>query len=868
MQRLKLVGGSEQVQSLIRTVSRSLIESLSNTIGMLIVSNPDDLAKDSAHADDSVRLSAQEMDLVDLDYLEANARDIKAEIQNNVNKVINDKIKEALAGRLLDEEVTVFPRMSKKSHVLVNYMQASITSKYHARGLGMSVTKVEGGVSVEFALSELLQLDITVSAAGGDLEVRALLHYKEQGEDKAKESKKVIDLVQSAVTNMLAAVKADLQEINLEQATDDQLAAKSSSSASAASDTSFKPTVGKPSAGPVPTAPAAVATDAPRSKASNLHLETTPTPSEHTEKPFTSIGQPPSTSGSAHAPAAKATAPGKVLDERSFDSTDSVYEALRSLPSVSVDKASKTSNGRKPFRDPEVLTEAIKLGVRVEKFEKGMEFAAAKELNNMLRQSRMEGFLSVFRPENQTISPEELTKYDVFEEPAKPTEEELKKTDELKNLFATGKSISQLNVANILDRPSNNPYELSAAELALEATRLFEDEQQQDPAAAPAADNVMDVVPEEEDPYITKLSNLKKDAVYVLEKERLYMLIGEMKRSDSEMHPLILDGFRDLLLSDYFLLLMKEANDHETEMSTRLLYRQIIEKSILLHTEVAMLMKSEAMRHLKLIEEVCAVASQYSDDSLSFLDAMDVVKQRFDTTLLSYLKYAIKEEEQEHIKEGIDPHSKPGHWLQVLRIIRRGVIAELQSHYELLLDCITFVLRFHDFHFQSELFGRIVAKTATKDLYHMRTLCMNMVKGVLLCQDEEHIAAAIRNDTRLPEKMEKLYNMTEEHLSEEYMRNRNDVHADEVKEAGQEIHLRHRDPIRQTELEAADFDERKNMLRMGGRTEYDSAHEGDDMSQEEMDETDRIMKGLHRRTLQQGSAGWIAQLDRPSESKR
>ena len=59
----------------------------------------------------------------------------------------------------------------------------------------------------------------------------------------------------------------------------------------------------------------------------------------------------------------------------------------------------------------------------------------------------------------------------------------------------------------------------------------------------------------------------------------------------------------------------------------------------------AMQLKTESVRHLETIQDICEIAAKYQHDELKFLERMDYMKPRFDTSLLAYLTFAIAEEE-------------------------------------------------------------------------------------------------------------------------------------------------------------------------------------------------------------------------------
>lgn len=82
-----------------------------------------------------------------------------------------------------------------------------------------------------------------------------------------------------------------------------------------------------------------------------------------------------------------------------------------------------------------------------------------------------------------------------------------------------------------------------------------------------------------------------------------------------------------------------------------------------------------------MIHDICDVAALYQHQQGKFLDKMESLRPRFDTALLSYLKFAIDEEISVIKSSGKDPQTMPSVWLQVLQVVRQGVFAEIESRY-------------------------------------------------------------------------------------------------------------------------------------------------------------------------------------------
>jgi hypothetical protein len=73
---------------------------------------------------------------------------------------------------------------------------------------------------------------------------------------------------------------------------------------------------------------------------------------------------------------------------------------------------------------------------------------------------------------------------------------------------------------------------------------------------------------------------------------RLRLLMSELKRYPPETHErIVMDGYRDLLLGDNFLFLLKRAEAAPSEAENRPLYRMLTDKAIVLISEVGSLVR-------------------------------------------------------------------------------------------------------------------------------------------------------------------------------------------------------------------------------------------------------------------------------------
>lgn len=279
-------------------------------------------------------------------------------------------------------------------------------------------------------------------------------------------------------------------------------------------------------------------------------------------------------------------------------------------------------------------------------------------------------------------------------------------------------------------------------------------------------------------------------AAFDAEKPRFDMLVAELSRAPVEVHEFVLDGFRDVLLSEHCLLFLKLAlaeeqrRTRESQQATTIaaqegqalgssrgsggggggredrstIFTSIATKAAQLHTELMALVEEESLRHYQTIAEVCEISATFQQaDPMQFLDRLDAVKPKFDTDLLAFLNHHLFHDEQRLRRHdealqalAYRPRAEPDaaeqrhadllpeseekrlrRWVQVLRILQQGVTAELERRHELSIEMLTVLLRVFDPRIRRPLFERYVNLTATTDLQALRTLAVNMVERLL-----------------------------------------------------------------------------------------------------------------------------------------
>jgi hypothetical protein len=242
------------------------------------------------------------------------------------------------------------------------------------------------------------------------------------------------------------------------------------------------------------------------------------------------------------------------------------------------------------------------------------------------------------------------------------------------------------------------------------------------------------------------------------------------------------------------------------------------------------------VRHLQTIQDVCEIAADFQHDEEKFLTRMQYIKPRFDTAFLAYLTYAMGEESTRMWQAGVDPTAAPSEWLKVLLVVKQGVVAEFEARYRQLLEPLLLIARFDAGPLQSDILKRFVAITPAMELPYLKALALNMIEGILAQDDGTHpglahtpantppgeprtstaavapaqsvfaYSSAQRSATPLPDprlvpRMRSLRADIDTHLSDDLIRARIATFREEVRAQGQEIVVRHRNPVMQDELE-------------------------------------------------------------------
>ena len=200
-----------------------------------------------------------------------------------------------------------------------------------------------------------------------------------------------------------------------------------------------------------------------------------------------------------------------------------------------------------------------------------------------------------------------------------------------------------------------------------------------------------------------------------LQRSRLRLIIDELRHQPKERFPQIVSEYKDLLLSEHFVGLIKERM-HELaiqevesiQKNNSTLYEKqrreieilgnLVASAQLLLKETQALGAELEAQQLEVIRSICKVAMnpslQTEEEIASALsDAVRDMRPLFDDTFVAYLKYAIAEEEASLARAGFLDDPDHAQWLYVLKIIQQGVYHEISRGLSRYIDHIGYILR-------------------------------------------------------------------------------------------------------------------------------------------------------------------------------
>ena len=206
---------------------------------------------------------------------------------------------------------------------------------------------------------------------------------------------------------------------------------------------------------------------------------------------------------------------------------------------------------------------------------------------------------------------------------------------------------------------------------------------------------------------------------YLRDKSRLDMVINELIQQPDERFGEIIVNYKDLLLSDNFVILLREKlrsmaklkkecgneegtayvkNVEEWQSKEQEIMEKMVQYAQLLLKEARALGAELESSQLEIIRSICKVAMDPSHETeeetaIALTDAVREMKPLLDENFVAYLKYAIAEEEGRLARAGLLDDPDENRWLYVLKIVQEGVYSELSKGVQRYIDHISYVLR-------------------------------------------------------------------------------------------------------------------------------------------------------------------------------
>ena len=199
------------------------------------------------------------------------------------------------------------------------------------------------------------------------------------------------------------------------------------------------------------------------------------------------------------------------------------------------------------------------------------------------------------------------------------------------------------------------------------------------------------------------------------EQSRLQILIDELWEQPEERFQEIADNYRDLLLSENFVSIMRERLNEMAERDLDALRRdddsleskhakerqilgQLVSFAQLLLKQARALGAELESQQLEVIRSICQVAMDpqhqtEEETSMALSDAVRDMRPLLDDSFVAYLKYAVAEEEARLARAGLLDDPEHNQWLFVLKIVQQGVHAEIAKGINRYIEHIWYVLR-------------------------------------------------------------------------------------------------------------------------------------------------------------------------------
>eukprot|EP00903_Cladosiphon_okamuranus_P014508 g13457.t1 len=153
------------------------------------------------------------------------------------------------------------------------------------------------------------------------------------------------------------------------------------------------------------------------------------------------------------------------------------------------------------------------------------------------------------------------------------------------------------------------------------------------------------------------------------------VLIGELVKSPKDVWNSITASYSDLYLNRCYILAMRARipKSSREERDAMIAANQAAVNTV---QQLAKMHQKLEMQQLEKIRDICEAALEDMD---SLPDKIRYMKPLLDDKFVAYMGYAIQTEREAIEKRGLNPDREPSRWLQVLGVIQKGVMAELQK---------------------------------------------------------------------------------------------------------------------------------------------------------------------------------------------
>lgn len=222
------------------------------------------------------------------------------------------------------------------------------------------------------------------------------------------------------------------------------------------------------------------------------------------------------------------------------------------------------------------------------------------------------------------------------------------------------------------------------------------------------------------------------------EASRLQLVLDEIWNQPEERFHEIASSYKDLLLSDRFVRLIRERltamadrdldalrNDDESLREPHEKEREILGRLVNyaqgLLKEIRALGAELDAHQLEIVRTICKVAmdpdhTTEEETAMALSDAVRDMRPLLDDAFVAYLKYAVAEEESRLARAGLLDDPDYNQWLFVLQIVQQGVYAEIAKGINRYIEHITYVLRMESPRQRRQLLSDLIDDMPTMDV--------------------------------------------------------------------------------------------------------------------------------------------------------